>query len=507
MPVPNVVLISTDQQRWDAIGVEGRGVLTPNLDALCATGTRMRTCITPHPMCQPARASLLTGKLPYTHGVRDNGRDLAPEFAEQGLAGRFGAHGYRTAFVGKAHFTSQQTFAPTGSPECYSSAAQFPANWRGSYFGFDDVQLTLRPHHHARWVDPPEALHYERWLDQDGNGRQRWDLAKEHLPPETSHFQAWRSALEAPWHSTQWVGDRALEVLDEQGEAPLFAWISFPDPHPPFLAPKPWSDLHDPDEVVIAKNFELDLDQRPWWHRAFFESRERQPIGVEHAQGGVNWGARGRMSERDLREITAIYFGMVAAVDAQIGRIMQKLDEDGRLNNTIVVFVSDHGEWLGDHGLILKGPMLYDGLLRVPCIIAGPGIPAGRCIEDPVSLVDLRSTLMDLCELDGEPDDGASWRGLFDGTDRREYALAEYEVDASRSGADLDLRTVRTGQHRMSVDLLSGTGELYDLATDPGEMRNIFDDPAAAALRDRLMGMIRSRPPVTRPAAPRVGWH
>lgn len=151
--------------------------------------------------------------------------------------------------------------------------------------------------------------------------------------------------------------------------------------------------------------------------------------------------------------------------------------------------------------------MLYEGLLRVPCIIAGPGVPKELRIEDPVSLVDLRSTLMDLCGVPGDPNNGTSWRGLFEGTHGGDFALGEYEVDTSRSGADLDLRTVRSRRHRMSVDLLSGVGELHDLQEEPGEMRNIFEEPSARVARRELMDFIRSRPEVVLGAAPRVGWH
>ncbi|WP_417271655.1 sulfatase [Celeribacter sp.] len=504
---PNVILISTDQQRGDCIGAEGRGVKTPGIDRIGERGVRFSKCITPHPMCQAARASILTGKLPYSHGVRDNGRDLDYSFGAQGLAGLFGAAGYDTHFIGKAHLSSQQTFEPTGRPECYTSAKDFGADWRGEYFGFDNVQLMLRPHHHTKWYPAPETLHYENWLDADGKGQERWDRAKEPLPPEPRNFQAWRSALEKEWHSTPWIGERTIEMLDEQGEKPLFAWVSFPDPHPPFLAPRPWCDMYDPDEVVIAKHPELDLDNRPWWHREFLAGRDKIKQGAEHNAGGKDWGQRGDMSEAAIREITAIYFGMISAVDQQVERILDTLEARGELDNTIIVFISDHGEWMGDHGLLLKGPMLYDGLLRVPCLICGPGIEGGKVINDPVNTIDIRKTLAELCGLDAEEDNGTSWMGLINGTESRDFALSEFEVDAKRSAIDLDLRTVRSQRYRMSVDLNTNTGELYDMENDPDEMVNLFDDAGAAAIRREHMDMILARADDEIPRAPRVGWH
>lgn len=504
---PNVLLISTDQQRGDCIGLGGRGVRTPNIDKIGERGARFTKCITPHPMCQPARSSILTGKLPYTHGVRDNGRDLDYSFGAQGLAGIFGEAGYDTHFIGKAHLSSHDTFDATGRPECHHSARQYEPDWRGSYFHFANVQMMLRPHHHTPWADQPNTLHYENWLDQDGKGGERWRYAKAQHPPAPLNHQAVRSKLDDEWHSSPWVGDRTIEMIEGQGDQPLFAWVSFPDPHPPFLAPKPWCDMYDPDEVTIARNPVLDLDRRPWWHKEFMDRRAHMQKGVTTTEDGPNWGASGDMSEQALRELTAIYFGMITAVDKQVGRILDALEAKGELENTIVVFVSDHGEWMGDHGLLLKGPMLYDGLLRVPCVIAGPGVAEGKVIDDPVGTVDIRSTLIDLCNLDAEEDSGTSWMGLVNGQESRDFALNEWEVDAARSGMDMDLMTVRSGRYRMSVDLKTETGELYDMQEDPDEMINLFDDPGSRIARNEHMDMIRSRAQDQIPRAPRVGWH
>ncbi|WP_373634804.1 sulfatase [Yoonia sp. SS1-5] len=505
---PNFILITTDQQRGDCIGAEGRGVKTPHIDRIGRDGVRFTKCITPHPMCQAARASILTGKLPYSHGVRDNGRDLDESVGPDGLGGVFTRAGYQTHFIGKAHLSSQQTFEPTGRPECYKSAKDFGPDWTGDYFGFSHVQMMLRPHHHTQWYAPPEALHYEYWLDQDGQGQARWDHAKDTLKPESAHFQAWRSALDQKWHSSPWIGDRAVEMIENKGDDPLMAWVSFPDPHPPFLAPRPWCDMYAGEDVTIAANSTLDLDHRPWWHRAFVEDRAK-PIkqGSEHNAGGVDWGQKGDLTEQALRDITAIYFGMISAVDHQVGRILDALKAKGELDNTYIIFTSDHGEWLGDHGLLLKGPMMYDGLLRVPCLAMGPGIPAGKVVQDPINTIDILATAADLCAIAAPATHGQSWRGLWQGTGSRDFALSEYEVDALRSAVDMDLMTVRSGRYRMSIDLRTDTGELYDMQEDPGEMHNLFDDQGRAAVKSELRDMIRQRPDDIIPTAPRVGWH
>lgn len=504
---PNVILITTDQHRGDCIGGAGRNVITPNIDRLAKLGTRFNKCITPHVMCQPARSSILTGLLPYTHGVRDNGRNLDEKIGEAGLGGLFAEAGYNTHFIGKAHFTTNETFEATGSPECYISTADYSSAWGGPYYGFENVELMLRPHHHCAWREPPYTLHYENFLNQDGNGKQRWELAKVHTEPETSHFQVWRSELSDEWHSSPWIGDRTVNMIENNDDKPLFAWVSFPDPHPPFLAAKPWGDMYDPASVEIAKHPELDLDQRPWWHREFMENPRRKNIKRPHAQNGVSWGEYDGLNETQLRDITAVYYGMISAVDHQIGRILDALEAKGELDNTIIIFTADHGEWLGDHGLLLKGPMMYDGLLRVPLVMCGPDIPAGKEVDDPVSTVDIYSTLADLCKLQGSPGNGQSLREVMTGETVRDFALNEWEVDKVRSGLSMDLRTVRSFRYRMSVDLQTLAGELYDLQEDPEEMINLYDDAAKQAVRQELMDMINQRPDDMIPVSPRVGWH
>ena len=502
---PDILLITTDQQRGDCIGGAGRQVRTPNIDRIAGRGARFDTCITPHPMCQPARASILTGKLPYSHGVRDNGRNLDPALAEEGLGGLFARAGYDTRFIGKAHLSTHETFAPTGAAECYSSVADYDGDWAGPYMGFERVELTLRPHHHCGWKDRPYTLHYENFLDHDGRGGDRWAQAKDRVPPLTEHKQVWRSALSEEWFSTAWVGDRAIDMLEEDRDRPLMSWISFPDPHPPFLAAAPWATMYDPAEIDLPPHRALDLDRRPWWHRAFLDSPARRNQKRPHAGDQPYWGNDDALQDKDLRDVIAVYYGMIAAIDMQVGRILDHLEASGRLENTIVIFTSDHGEWLGDHGLLLKGPMLYDGLLRVPLVMAGPGVTRGR-FDAPVSTLDLRATLAELCGLSASADDGTSLTDVMQGG-AREVAHNEWEVDATRSGVDLDLRTVRSRSHRLSVDLNSGAGELYDLAADPHEMTNLWDDAGAAAMRDRLCATIATDRPAMIPAAPRVGWH
>lgn len=506
MTRPNFLLISADQQRADCFGFEGRKIKTPHLDQLASEGTRFSSCITSCVVCQPARASILTGQLCRTHGVHDNGIDLDPQVGAKGFAGALGAAGYDTAFFGKAHFSTYHTFAPTGTPECLRSSSNYGADWYGPYMGFDHVELMLVGHNWFLPEKPPAGQHYERWFYADGNGDEKNRLYGLNAGDTKGAAQTWHSQLPTAWHNSTWTADRAIEWLKHADhDKPFVSWVSFPDPHHPFDAPEPWSRLHDPAEVDLPENRTLSFEGKPWWHEAVLTSEPAGP--KENAEVRKNYSRISGQSDEQLREIIANTYGQIALIDHNVGRLLIALDEAGLTENTIVVYISDHGDWLGDHGLILKGPMHYEGLLRVPMIVRGKGIDAGRVVEEPVSTLDIGPTFYDYAEADAlQTQHGSSLRPLLeDRAATRDFAMNEWELLPTRTGVSLSLRTVRTRTHKLTVDLQSGAGELYDLEKDPDELVNLFDQADAKDLRDRLMGYLNSRPDDIGPNATQVG--
>ena len=192
---PNILLLTSDQHRGDCFGFEGRRVHTPHLDLLARQGTRFSTCITPNVVCMPARASMLTGLLPLTHGTADNGIDLDPGIAEQGFAGTLGRNGFETAFIGKAHFSSNHSARPTGRCENLASSHRFADGWHGPYMGFDHVELMQLGHNYWLPEHPPGGMHYERWYHGDGLGELKNALYRQHMGPPVSAAQTHASAL------------------------------------------------------------------------------------------------------------------------------------------------------------------------------------------------------------------------------------------------------------------------------------------------------------------------
>ena len=502
MTRPNVLLITSDQHRPDCFGHAGRDIRTPNLDSLAANGTAFDCAITPNVLCQPARASILTGMLPSIHGVTDNRIDLVPQIGEQGWPSVLSRAGYRSAFIGKAHFGEDPAATKWGAPESRTDSAQFPEGWNGPYMGFDYVELMILGHWHPLLPceQPPHGQHFERWFWEHEDAWKLW--GRDARTGEDAHYgqlaaQTWTSALPAEWHSTTWVTERTNAFLrNADKNEPFCLWASFPDPHHPFDCPEPWASQYSPDEIDISPIHQLDLENRPWWHRA---ALERTPPASTERQRVLRtqYMRIPAQSDEQLASMTANYYGMISFIDHGVGQILATLKETGLAEKTIVIFTSDHGELLGDHGLYLKGPMMYDPLLRVGLFMQGPGVPVGRRIADPVSTMDLAATFCDWSE--SEPPAGIQSRSLLpiiQSNLHRDFAYNEWDLGPSRCGVALELRTVRTMRHRMTVDQISGDGELYDLSHDPYEMQNLFNDPSASDTRSELRDMIARAQPL-----------
>lgn len=508
---PNILFITSDQHRGDCFGFEGRAVRTPHLDQMAQRGTRFSACITPAVFCQPARASILTGLLPFTHGVVDNGINLDPAVGEQGFAGSLAREGYDTAFIGKAHFSTRATFQPTDTPECNVGSTTYPDDWCGPYMGFRHAELVVHGHlNKARKNQrPPVGQHYERFFFSRGDEGLAERLWAEERPPHSGAAQTWHSALPVQWHSSTWIGDRTIDYLHRRDpNKPFCAWVSFPDPHHAFDCPEPWSRLHHPDDVELPEHRSLDLDRRPWWHEA---SLTGTPV-VDDPEI-LKYRLKGQrvppQTDAQLRDMTANYYGMISLIDHNVGRILSALEASGADKDTIVIFSSDHGDMLGDHGLYLKGPTAYEGVLRVGLIMQGPGIEAGKVIAEPVSTLDLAPTFHEFAGLPVPVHlQGQSLAPLINGDPgaSRTAAYNEWFVYKSRFGTDLNLRVVLTRTHKCTFEMISGAGELYDLENDPTEMNNLFDDPGSAAIRQELEEIMRARPgPILDTFPPQIG--
>ena len=491
----NVLLITTDQQRADTIGAYGsRLEATPAIDRLAAEGARFDLCRTQNPYCQPSRATILTGRYPSRHGVYSNGVDFPAEDVPTTLSAMLAAAGWATAFRGKAHFASTYPRTPTGAIESIEGSAAVPPGWRGPYMGFGDVELVIfghfinpsasgAPEHYG---PPPRGLHYARFLFRDGEEagmrRLRAMPAEAALRPPSAP-ETWASALSEEDHPTTWVADRTIDFLRRVDRTrPWFCWTSFTDPHHPMDPPAPWCDRYRAADMTVPARHPEEFERKPPFHRVWAGGL---PSPMRWANPG---GAT--LSDRELAEMMAGYYGMVAQLDHAIGRVLDALEATGQAGDTLVIVTTDHGELLGDHQMLFKGPLHYDGLLRVPLVVRGPGVRRGVVVDEPVGLIDIAPTVLELAGL-AQPGtvEGRSLRTLFTGESQgREWVVTENDHEM---GFVLHLRTLTTPRYVLTrYDTLPGVGELYDRAVDPGEVENRWDDPACAGIRRDLLATL-----------------
>lgn len=277
----------------------------------------------------------------------------------------------------------------------------------------------------------------------------------------------------AELHQTTWCFDKAMDFIKEGRESPWLFSINCFDPHHPFDPPKEYLDRYDPDKLPDPDYVVGELKNKPIF----------QQIDHDGAYGGMLLGYS-KMTPRERREVTAAYYAMVELVDHNVGRIMSFLEETGQKDNTIVIFQSDHGEMLGDHGFYLKGPFMYDCAVKVPLIISWPErFRQGLKSDALVELVDLAPTLLEACGMEKPLGvQGQSFYDICTGDadphHHKDYVYGESYVAQPFHRAiqpDPLVTMVRTRTHKICVFAGMKTGELYDLVADPGEHKNLWD--------------------------------
>ncbi|NOZ21890.1 MAG: sulfatase-like hydrolase/transferase [Planctomycetes bacterium] len=475
---PNVLFIIPDQHHASCVGCYGNDrIQTPHMDRLAREGIRVDRAYVTNPLCTPARASILTGQSIGGHGAWNNGVPLAESVRTLGDA--LGERGYRTAALGKLHLSPQQP----GCPE-YPENADFwntdpPPDWHGPYHGFQEVQLAVG---HGNCIG-----HYGQYLHRIDPGLAE-KYRRENALADTGAPHSWKSAMPVEYHSCTWIGDRTVEFLKSTGGQPFFAHCSFIFPHFPFAPPAPYCYQYDPADMVLPERRDGDLEGKPEHVMRYYRAPRTKPGTVALCD----------VTEEQMREVHAHTYGQVSLVDHQVGRILGALDEMGLAENTIVMLCADHGELLGDHGLLYKGPYHYEGLLRIPMIWRWPkGMAGGGATSGLFSQADIAPTVLDMLGLDPWPEvEGRSQAPALRGEARsvRDAVLIEYYHGRPRPEDDMRLKTIVTDRWKLTHYVGETFGELYDLANDPGEFVNLFDNPdyrqTRADLTEQLVDLI-----------------
>jgi arylsulfatase A-like enzyme len=499
MSRPNVLFFMTDQHRADHVGFGGNTIVkTPNLDSIAASGMVFDQAFVANPICMPNRATIMTGRMPSAHGTRHNGITL--DWHANTFVKALRRDGYRTSHIGKSHLQNMgvnrrgmlrdvdfslpedavgSDLAPGWNDHenlfAYQSSQTVPV--ADDFYGFERVNFTVS---HGDLC----SGHYYQWLLAKGINPKEYQGFHNALARSADYAQVYQTRLPVELYPTTYIADRTIEELGNAAEdqRPFFIHCSFPDPHHPFSPPGKYWDMYQADDMPLPGNFEQDHSRSPSFIQQLIR-RRGQP-----AELAVDPWAPTR---EQYSQALAAQYGMISLVDDQVGRVLDSLRALNLDHNTIIVFSSDHGDLFGDHGLMMKHYIHYEGCLRVPLVINCPGKPQGRS-DALVGSIDLAQTILDLAGVVPYHDmQGLSLASLLDNPDEviRDAVLIEEDgkADPFGTGHPARMRTLRTRQHRLTLYHGLAEGELYDLDTDPNEDINLWHEPAARQCRDELV--------------------
>ncbi len=506
---PNFLFIITDQQRADHLGCYGNPLLkTPNIDAIAARGTRFDRFYVVDPICMPNRSTIMTGRMPSLHGVRHNGIALSREHTT--FVDVLRAAGYRTGLVGKAHLQNMTGLPasfgyspPDGldpPPPGFSDAfhgersgpgydLEQPADWSDkglsgfgeSFYGFDHVELCT---FHGDMV----RGHYLNWLaERDPEAARRWGPEGSASSADRPAPQARKPAVPAELYPTAYIAERTIAWLEARANAPsgepFFLQCSFPDPHHPFTPPGKYWDMYDPADIELPATFH-DRSNNP--------IPPLQALYDEQAAGTADrsFVRPFAVTEEEARSCIALTYGMIAFIDDAVGQILATLDRLGLAENTVVIFTSDHGDWMGDHGIMLKGPLHYQGLVRIPFLWADPEGGQSPQNDGLASSLDIARSVLTRAGI--APFNGCQGQDLnpmrAGGASAHDGVMIEQTTQRPYLGFTKPVRIHTFIDERWRLTFWQGVpwGELYDLERDPAERTNLWDDPAHAATRAEL---------------------
>ena len=462
---PNLLFVYADQHRADVMGCAGNDiVVTPHLDRLATEGVRFDQTWTESPICQPARASLLTGRYPNNHGVLGNfAGDCQPEWDT------FPRHlqqaGYTTASIGKTHFSAWPMAAEPGTPAPTDE-------WIGS-FGFDHVVEEFDKYVHLFDVETP----YMQFLREHDALEPYQEIVQANFRGGDRHWNGVTSPLPQELDLTCFLADEAQQWLDRRpDDVPWFLQLSFVQPHVPLMGDPVWADHYAKAAIERTARSEPTATTDEW---------------ATHLNGLRNHSHSELLTDEFVLAGARQYYAMVSLIDQRIGDLLVQLEKKGQLDNTWIVYSADHGEMLGDHGLMAK-MNFYRSSVRVPLIVRPPGGTTGRVETKPVQAFDVAATLLDAgtaTALDGAPS-----RSLVTLVTGGEGTARHHAVSMIRLLPKLPTwQAITDGQWRATFNADTGElSELFDLVADPDEVTNRASDPSAGDESVRLRGLLAS---------------
>jgi arylsulfatase A-like enzyme len=451
-PRPNLLLVTFDQLRADCLSCYGNPVVqTPNIDRLARRGVRFGQHFSPTPQCVPSRMTIHTGRYPHTHRTLLNSYQIPDD--EPTMARILAPAGYRTVCAGERPFAPREQLAGFERRLGVAPGESFGAmlarkGWAGP---------NLTPDRAAK-IAEQKHLHDTRF-----------QAAPVPWPEELD---------EARFHS-----DQAIQFLKTSGADPFFLHISYRRPHHPFDPVAPFDSMYARARFPATRKKPGEMANKP--------------PGQQRAATSVAGFDPSRMTQAELDLVKSYYYGMISLSDKYLGTVLDHLDQSGLADNTIVAFLADHGEMLGDHGLMLKGGYMYDQVLHTPLILAGPGVPRGKTIDTLVDAADLAPTLGELMGFATPYAQGKSLAPLWSkpGAAHKGAVFGEFPT----------IKMVRTTDWKLVHYPGQRYGELYDLRKDPDEFDNLYASPDALPQKGEMYKlladwMIRTGDPMRAPA-------
>lgn len=483
----NVLFIISDQHRYDHMGCSGNSLVkTPNLDKFSSESVHFSQSFCNSPMCMPSRASLLTGLYPNTHGVRSNGMILSDQIPT--LTETLVKEGYRTAAFGKLHH--QYNVAPWF--DGYPSAESFDGwvfkpegmpvreNFPIPYYGFQEVETCLG---HGACL----CGHYLDWLEERAphladNMRKRWKDMDNFFGVFTEH------KIPATLYSSAYVAERTIAFLErhaqgEYGDTPFYIHCGFPDPHQPCFPPVGYRTMYKPDKMEIPSNFKNLENLRDHPYLGQFINVMPGALLRETTEG-------------EAKKFIAYTYGVLTLMDFHIGEVLKAMDRLGYRDNTITIYTSDHGDLMGEHGMLFKGPSFGMGVFRIPQIWRVPSLTPAKT-DALISQVDYPVTLMNLLGIKKrhQPEmQGLDMTPILESphdstAEPRDCVLIENDEEVGK--LNVRLRHLITKNHKLTIyEGYPDYGDLFDRKSDPHEMNNLWFDKNLKDLRFQLVNKL-----------------
>ena len=502
---PSYILFITDQQRYDHLGCNGHPVLrTPNIDAIAAEGVSHDRFYVASPVCMPNRASLMTCRMPSSHGTRSLGIPL--DYDSVTFVELLAAAGYDTCLIGKSHLQNVSDFDIQIEQTKHREGFTAPPDDLTVATRSDLDNDTYQYERQAYWdkPDPKVPLPFYGFKEYFAVMRHGFNTGGDHLEwvkknaPEILALrgrdkqfdhdftvpQAIRTKVPEEYYSTTYIADCAVEWLEARrsNDKPFLLMVSFPDPHHPFTPPGKYWDMYKPEDMVVPAAYEADDWDPPEYVKVAERDRANDP------RLGQMAGYSLAVSKQEALEARALTCGMISMIDDAVGRVRAAATDVGVADNTVQIYTSDHGDHLGEHRLLFKGAEQYDSLTHVPFIWADPKGDSGTRVDDLAQTLDIGTTILEHAKVEKS----LGMQGVVlptVGGAGRDAAHIQYETQRTQEafGTRPRVHTIVQSNWRLSMYLGKCQNELFDLENDPGEMSNLWDSAKHQDIKARLV--------------------